>query len=200
MESRRIFRLLFHLQGKTKPKNASALHRLEAQGMFRKFGGIYKNKKDSIWDFAMGLLLLWVLSCFFFEPSLSSGSVLRFSPQILYPWSLHPEQNGRCKGLEGSVPAEPEAVPTAEADRESTVASLSDKLRSSAPRERKLAVNTPGKSWLQLQDIWDIWNFFHDISEVKARYLGRILGSSGNIFRWLYLIFVAKPTRMPRTL
>ena len=67
---------------------------------------------------------------------------------MLYPWSLHPEQNGRCKGLEGSVPAEPEAVPTAEPKGESTVASLSDKLRSSAPRdpsrERKLAVHTPG--------------------------------------------------------
>ena len=73
----------------------------------------------------------------FFEAqlSVSSGSVLRFSSWILYPWSLHPEQNGRCKGLEGSVPAEPEAVPTAEPSRKSTVASLSDKLRSPAPRD-----------------------------------------------------------------
>ena len=36
---------------------------------------------------------------------------------------------------EASVPAEPEAVPTAEPSRESTVASFSDKLRSPAPSD-----------------------------------------------------------------
>ena len=53
-----------------------------------------------------------------------------------------------AESLQASVPAKPQAVPTAEPSTESTAALLLDKLRSPAPsdlsRKRKLAVNTPG--------------------------------------------------------
>ena len=98
---------------------------------------------SSLWTSRFWFLIFWLIRSLQEIQRLqlagSSSTVFKVnSIPLLYPMSLSKfnlNKMADAASSEASVPAEPEAVRTAEPSRESTVASLSDKLRSPAPSD-----------------------------------------------------------------